>query len=261
MTIAVYNGLDLKNQRIVNLSDPSTSTDAATKQYVDNLVQGMSWKQPVRAASTANVTVATPGTTLDGVTLAVNDRVLLKDQTTTSQNGIWVWTASGSPLTRAVDANTTPELRNATTYVSEGTVNADRAYVQTTEVTTVDTTAQTWVQTGGGTTYTAGNGLSLASTTFSVQAVASGGISVVAGGVQLDTAIAVRKFAANVGDGTSTTLTVTHNLNTQDVTVMVRDATTNAMVLCDIIANGVNTVQLTFATAPTSNQFRCVVHA
>src|SRR5881397_2207237 len=96
-------GIDLSGQRAQNASDPSAATDLVTKQYADALVRGLSWKDEVVAASTGNVTLATPGTTLDGVTLATNDRILLKDQTNAFDNGIYVWTGSAVALTRAVD--------------------------------------------------------------------------------------------------------------------------------------------------------------
>lgn len=258
-----YNGIDSANQRVLNVADPTSATDAANKQYVDALLQGLSWKAPVRVASTANLTISAPGATINGVTMVINDRFLAKDQTTTSQNGIYIWNGAAVAATRALDANSTAELRNATVYVSEGTVGADTAYVQTAEVTTVDTTAQTWVQTGGGTTYSAGNGLQLTSTTFSVLAdpVAGGGIVVSAAGVRVDTAVVVRKFAANIGNGSLTSIAVTHNLGTTDITYSLKEVSTSAIVEADVVVTDGNNVTFTFATAPTTNQFRVVIHA
>ena len=123
----VMNGLDLQSQKVVNLADPSANTDAANKQYVDNVARGLMWKAPVRASATANVVLAAPGATFDGVTLAANDRVLLKAQTTGSENGIWVWTGAAAALTRATDADTGTELAPGTSVtVTEGTPTATR---------------------------------------------------------------------------------------------------------------------------------------
>lgn len=112
-----------------------------------------SWKQAVRAASNVNHTLASAienGDVIDGVTLATGDRVLLKAQTAGAENGIWVVKASGTP-DRAVDANTGPLLVNATVYVSEGSTNADTAWVCTTNAPiTPGTTALVWAQVGGG---------------------------------------------------------------------------------------------------------------
>ena len=85
-------------------------------------------------------------------------------------------------------------------------------------------------------------------------------MSVVAGGIQLDSSIAVRKFSANVGNGSSTSIAVTHNLGTKDVTVAVREVSSDALVLADVVATDTNNVTVTFATAPASSAFRVTVH-
>lgn len=258
-------GIDLQSQRAVNVADPSSATDAANKQYVDAKVNGLEWKAHVRAATTTNGTLASAyanGSSIDGVTLATGDRILLKDQTTGSENGIYTVNASGAP-TRATDADGAGELvANASVFVSEGTANADKAFTCTTNgAITVGTTSTAWAQVGGGggTTYSAGNGLSLASTTFSVSPKASGGLIVDGTGVYLDTAIAARRYATAIGDGTSTTITVTHNLGTRDVVVAIYNATTYEVVDADVVNATTTTVTITFATAPTSAQYRAVV--
>ncbi len=258
----IMNGLDLQSQKIVALADPSANTDAANKQYVDNVARGLSWKAPVRAASTANVTLASPGATIDGVALAANDRLLLKNQTTASENGIWVWTASGSALSRAADADTNGELAPGTSVsVAEGTAGADKVFMIISDAAiTIGTTSQTWGQLAGGTTYTGGNGINVAGSVITAVAAASGGLSVVAGGIQLDTSIAVRKFSANVGNGAATSIAVTHNLGTQDITLALREVATQAGVLVDWVATDANTATLTFAVAPASNAYRLTVH-
>lgn len=119
-------------------------------------VEALSWKQAVRAASTANVTLASAvenGDTIDGVTLATGDRVLLKNQTAGAENGIYTVNASGAP-TRSTDADAGAELVNAAVIVSEGTANADTAWICTTNApVTLGTTSLTWAAfgaTGGG---------------------------------------------------------------------------------------------------------------
>ena len=110
------------------------------KSYVDTLLQGQKWKQSVRVATTASVTLATQvenGDTIDGVTLATGDRVLIKDNTT--ENGIYTVNASGAP-TRALDADTGTELVAATVIVQEGTVNADKGFVCTNNSITIGAT-------------------------------------------------------------------------------------------------------------------------
>ena len=257
----VMNGLDLQSQKIVNLADPSATTDATNKQYVDNVARGLQWKAPVRAASTATVVLGVPGATLDGVALAANDRVLLKNQTAPAENGIWVWTGAAAALTRAVDADTGGELAPGTAVTAtEGTANGDKVFnIISDAAITIGTTSQTWGQLGGGTTYTGGNGISVAGSVITAVAAASGGVQVVAGGIQLDTSIAARKFSANVGNGALTSIAVTHNLGTQDVTVALREVASQAFTLVDWVATDTNTVTLTFAAAPANNAFRVAI--
>lgn len=257
MSRQVTNGLNLQNRPIDAVADPSGPQQAATKNYVDAALRGLDWKQEVVAASTGNVTLAAPGTTLDGITLAANDRILLKDQTAQAENGIWIWTASGAALTRALDADSGSELSGATTTVQRGTVNADRVYrITTDDAITVGTTAITLAQVGGGgAAYLGGNGLVLTGLTFDV--VAGTGISVTADAVAIDTAVVARKFAVNCTATTSST--ATHNFGTRDVMVTVYDTTTFEEVLADVVHTDVNTVTVNFATAPAAGAFRIVV--
>lgn len=172
MAVPFLTGIDLRNQRAVAVGSPSSATDAVNKQYVDDLLAGLRWKAPVRAASTTNGTLASAyenGDTLDGVTLATGDRILVKDQTTQTENGIYVVNVSGAP-TRAGDADSTAELNAATVLVLSGTVNSDKAYTQTTDNPTIGTHNIVWVQFGGGTAYSAdGQGIELSGTTFALE--------------------------------------------------------------------------------------------
>lgn len=260
----VMNGLDLQSQKIVSLADPSAATDAANKQYVDNVARGLQWKAPVRVATTTNGALASAyanGQSIDGVTLATGDRILLKDQTTASENGLYIVNASGAP-TRAVDADTGGELAPGTSVtVTAGTVNGDKVFMIVSDAAiTIGTTAQTWGQLGGGgTSYTGGNGINVAGSVISAVAAASGGISVVAGGIQLDSSIAARKFSASIGNGAATSIAVTHNLGTKDVKVTVRQNSNDEHVLADVVSTDINTVTVTFATAPASNAMRVTV--
>lgn len=138
-------------------SDGKIATQKATKTYTDTAiaaaVNGLSWKQRVRAATTANGTLATDfenGDTVDGVVLATGDRILLKNQSTGAENGIYVVAASGAP-TRATDADSGAELVNATVFVSEGTTNADTIWTCTTNATiTVGSTSLTFATISAG---------------------------------------------------------------------------------------------------------------
>lgn len=121
-------------------------TDAYTKSEVDSFLQGLDPKASVKAATTANITLSAPQT-IDGISVIAGDRVLVKDQSTASQNGIYV-VAAGA-WTRATDMNLASEFAGAYVFVEQGTVNADRAYVCTNDTVTVDTTNITFVQFAG----------------------------------------------------------------------------------------------------------------
>lgn len=295
MAVKFLTGVDLNNQRGRAFSDPQTATDAATKQYVDNLLAGLKWKTEVRAATTANGALATAfenGDTLDGVVLATGDRILIKDQTTQTENGIYTVNSSGTP-TRATDADSSAELDSATVFVRAGTVNADKAYTQTTDLPTIGSSNIVWVQFGGGGSYTAdGQGIELSGSTFSLEldgtslsksasgvrigsaAAANGltessgllsvgagtGITVNANDVAVDTSVVARKYVrTTIGDGSSTTITVTHNLGTTGVQVELFLTSTGATEFCDVTNRATNAVDLVFATAPATNAYTVVV--
>ena len=150
-TIATQNAnnVALTGGTITGLGDPSSSSEAATKNYVDNLVTGLRTRVIARVASTANVVLASGlenGDTLDGVTLATGNRVLLKNQTTTSQNGLYTVVASGT-ASRDTEFDTISELAGQLILVSEGTTNADTMYLCTSDTSaTLGSSAITYTQ-------------------------------------------------------------------------------------------------------------------
>ena len=150
-TIATQNAnnVALTGGTITGLGDPSVSSEAATKNYVDTLVTGLRTRVIARVASTANVVLASGlenGDTLDGVTLATGNRVLLKNQTTTSQNGLYTVVASGT-ASRDTEFDTISELAGQLILVSEGTTNADTMYLCTTDTSaTLGSSAITYTQ-------------------------------------------------------------------------------------------------------------------
>lgn len=251
--------LDLVNKRVINVSDPASPQDAATKNYVDTIVRGLDWKQEVMATSTANVSLTAPGTSLDGVTLTAQDRVLLKDQTLPAENGVYLWTGAAAALVRTLDADTWTELTGATVTVQRGTVNADKVYrVTADDGGTLGTTAVTLALVGGaGSVYTAGNGLTLTSLDFNVGA--GNGILVTADSVIVDPAVVARKFSTTVGNGTLTSFPVVHSLGTRDVAVVCYDVASFEEVLVDSFRTDANTVTIIFATAPAASSYRVVV--
>jgi hypothetical protein len=150
-TIATQNAnnVALTGGSITGLGDPATSSEAATKNYVDNLVAGLRTRAVARVGSTANVVIASElenGDTIDGVTLVTGDRVLLKNQSTASQNGLYIVVASGA-ASRDPEFDTITELAGQLILVSEGSANADDLYLCTTDTSaTLGSSAITYTQ-------------------------------------------------------------------------------------------------------------------
>ena len=207
--------VSLNGQKITGLADPTGAQDAATKAYVDATRQGLDVKDSVRVASTASLTLSAPGGTIDGVTLSSGDRVLVKNQSTASQNGIYVWNGASAPMTRAADADTAGEITGGTfVFVEEGTAHADSGWVVTTDGTiTIGTTAISWAQFSGAGQIEAGDGLTKSGSALNVGA--GTGIVVNADDVALTgQALAFHNlssdgFVARTGAGTVAARTIT----------------------------------------------------
>jgi len=152
-------------------ADPTQALQAATKQYVDAVAQGLNVHASCIAATTANVNLANAleaGDVIDGVTLVAGDRVLVKNQSTASQNGIYVVQATGAAV-RATDFDTPTEIVPGDfVFVSGGTNYDNTGWVQTDKVTTVGTDPINFTQFSGAGTYQAGNGLTLTGNSFSI---------------------------------------------------------------------------------------------
>lgn len=153
------------NSRVTGLAAPASPLDATTKEYVDSVVAGLSWKMAVSVLSTANVVVTAPtSSTIGGATLSVGNRVLLTNQIDNTQNGIWVFNGVGIAMTRSTDASTPTQLNGSAVFVQVGT-NADQGWTQTAQLSS-SFAGQVWVQFTSGTAYNAGTGLTLVGNTF-----------------------------------------------------------------------------------------------
>ena len=184
--VTISGSLDMDSgtsATITGLASPTNDSDAATKGYVDALAQGIDAKASVVVATTANITLS--GTqTIDGIALSVGDRVLVKDQTTQSGNGIYL--VAASTWTRTTDANTWDELVAAFTFVEKGTTQANNGYISTiTAGGTLGTTAITFAQFSGAGQITAGAGMVKSGNTLNVQTASSSRIVVGADEIDL----------------------------------------------------------------------------
>lgn len=261
MSKQVLSDFDFNNAaRIVNLPDPTLAQHPATKAYVDSAVEGLAWKDSVRVASTANLTLTGPGATIDGITLAANDRVLVKDQTTASQNGLYIWNGAAVSMTRSADANTFAELEQAVVTVEEGT-SAGASFRQTAVNGTIDSTSVAW--TSFGTSAAAATETTAGILEIATQAETDTGTDDLRSVTPMKLANwsgRKRKATASIGDGSATSFNLDHNFNTRDVTVEVyRNSGNYDSVLCDVTRPSVNRVTLTFAAAPAASAFNVVV--
>jgi len=177
---APTGAVSLNSQKITGLADPTADADAANKGYVDGVAQGLDVKDSVVATTTANGTLSTAfanGQSIDGVTLQTGDRILIKNQTTASQNGIYNVQASGAP-SRATDMATGANAAGAFVFVEQGTVNAENGFTCTSDTgsAVVGTNNLTFAQFSGAGQIIAGDGLDKSGNTLSVDLKANGGL-------------------------------------------------------------------------------------
>ena len=210
---APTSAVSMNSQKITGLADPTGDNDAANKGYVDGVAQGLDVKDSVVATTTANGTLSTAfanGQSIDGVTLQTGDRILIKNQTTASQNGIYNVNASGAP-SRTTDMATGANAAGAFVFVEQGTVNAENGFTCTSDTgsAVVGTNNLTFAQFSGAGQVLAGDGLDKSGNTLSVDLKANGGL------VIESTEIAVKLDASSItgtlaiGDGGTGATTAT----------------------------------------------------
>ena len=207
------SNVSFNSQKITNLGDPTADADAANKGYVDGVAQGLDVKDSVVATTTANGTLSSAfanGESIDGVTLQTGDRILIKNQSTASQNGIYNVQASGAP-SRTTDMGTGSNAAGAFVFVEQGTVNAENGFTCTSDTgsAVVGTNNLTFAQFSGAGQIIAGDGLDKSGNTLSVDLKANGGL------VIESTEIAVKLDASSItgtlaiGDGGTGATTAT----------------------------------------------------
>ena len=260
MARKIFTDFDFQSvSKVVNLPAPSATGDAVPKSYVDSLVEGLAWKDSCRVATQSNLNLSAPGATVDGITMVSGDRMLVRTQTTTSQNGIYVWNGAASAATRSLDASTFPELEQAVTTVEEGT-SAAATYRQDQINGTIDSSAVSWVSFG--TSAPAASETTAGIAELATQAEVNTGTDDLRIVTPLKLATwsgRIKKFAVSIGDGSATSYTVTHNLASLDVAVTVFQNSTGEEVITDVTHATSNTLTVVFATAPASNAYRVVV--
>lgn len=265
--------LSLASHKLINLTAGTASGHAVEFDQLNtaiaNATAGIVWKQPVRVATTANVATLAGGApnSVDGVTVVLNDRILVKNQSTAAQNGIYkvttVGTGANGTWARDTDADTAAELQGGVVVsVDEGTAANNTMWMLSTDVTTLGTDAVTWTQFGTGTTYTASLGVQLVGSDFRANLgtglTLSGNQIVPDFGTGTNKVMRAKVAVGSVPSG-SVDATVNHAFglaNRDDYLCEVTEAATNAKVLCGVASTDVNNIVISFDTAPTSNQYR-----
>ena len=260
MAKKIFTDFDFQSvSKVINLPSPSSSGDAASKSYVDSLVEGLAWKDSCRVATQANLNLSSPGATIDGITMASQDRVLVRSQSTASENGIYVWNGASTAMTRSLDASTFAELEQAVTTVEEGT-SAAVTYRQDQVNGTIGSSTISWVSFGTSAPAASESTAGIAELATQAETDAGTDDARIVTPLKLATwSGRIKKYSVSIGDGSATSYTVTHNLASRDVHVTIYNASTYDEVLTDVTHTTTDTLTIVFATAPSSNAYRVVV--
>lgn len=263
MSTPVNTVLDFLNQRgIIGLLPATSNGQPVVYEQLNAAIEGIAWKDDVRVRAPGNVTIASPGASIDGITMAAGDRVLVPNQTTTTENGIYIWNGAATPMTRAADASTFDELEAAVVTVTEGT-SAGVTYRQTQVNGVIGTNSP--VFTTFGTSAPAASETTSGIAEIATQAETDAGTDDLRFVTPLKLATysgRAKRYSADIGDASATSIVVTHNLNTLDVQVQVYENTgSKREVMVEKQRTGVNSVTIVMATAPALNGYRVTVQA
>jgi hypothetical protein len=241
------NDVDFNNKKIRNLLDPTNDQDAATKNYVDMLVQGLNAKRSVLCATTTNITLSGVQT-IDTIFCNIGTRVLVKDQTSPAENGIYIVQASA--WYRASDMNTWSEVPSAYTFIEAGATNSDQGWTCTADFGgTLDTTAINWIKFSTQGTILAGNALTKSGNTLNVNVGAS--IVITSNALEVHDDYKRKKVTTSITcDGVSTAFVKTHSLNSTRVEVQVFDPA----IPDDVTRISTSQIRVYFGKAPANGK-------
>lgn len=239
---------------------PATQTgEPVTYEQWKAALDGFAWKDNARVATQSNINIASPGATIDGITLVVGDRVLVKAQSATSQNGIYIWNGAAVSMSRSDDASTADELESAVIPVDEGT-DAGAAYRQTAVNFILDTNPVTFVLafsvTPPASTTQAG---AIEIATQGEVDTGTDTLRAVTPATLKDSSHIVKRNNIDFGDGSATQFDLTHNRNSKDVQVQIRKNSNDALIECYVMALDVNTIRVIATPAPAINELRAVI--
>lgn len=263
MSLQVNTILDFGGRnRAVNLAAAVEAGQPVVFEQLNSAISNINWKDDVRVAAQVNITLASPGADINGIAMAINDRVVLPFQTSAPENGIYIWNGPTTPLTRSGDANTYEKLEAAVVSVTEGS-SAGATYRQTQVNGVLDTNDILWTDFFNAAPDASEVTKGIAE--IASQAEVDGGADdtrIVTPAKLANYVHRAKRYSATIGDASATSITVTHNLGTDDVQVYIREAVGNKrQVLAEVQHTGANSVTVLFDTAPALNSIRVTVQA
>lgn len=248
--------------RLTNLPDGAAPQEAATVAQLNAAIEGLAQKDDVRVASQSNLNLSAPGNTIDSIVMNLNDRVLVKAQTDSTENGIYIFNGDAVPMTRSTDADNGQELNSALVPVTEGT-DSGLSFRQTTVDPTLGVDPILFVVFGTVSPPASETTAGIAEIATQAEVDAGTDDTRIVTPLKLANFAGLTiKFSTDIGDGSNTQYTVTHNLNSEDVNYSIRNnAGDKDFVIADVRVIDANNIQVDFSSAPTLNQLRVVVFA
>jgi hypothetical protein len=248
--------------KVTGLPNAVAGTDAVPLSQLRGMLEGNSWKDAVRVASTVNINLAAPGATIDAIAMVTGDRFLAKDQTAQTENGLYVWNGAAVAAVRADDASTFLELEGAVVRVEEGTANAGTKWAQTQVNGTIGTNNVIWMSDTGSAPSASETTAGIAE--FATQAETDAGsldtVTITPLKLKNWSGRKLKTAPTNIGDGTATAFNIDHNFNTRDVIPLCyRNSGSFDDIDVAITRPTVNRVTFTFITAPTTAQYSVTI--
>ncbi len=275
--------INIGGYRITGASDASGASDYVTKGQFDSALQGLTNKHTADYATTAALAANTysNGTsgvgatltanangalTVDTISVAAGDTVLVKDEVDLTHNGLYSVTQEGDGstpyiLTRVSEMDTATEFSGAVIAIRSGSANNGTLWLMTAnDPFVVGTDDVEFININSATVLTAGDGIDITANVITVKLASGGGLQFNGSGeVEMIELFSDHKYVANIGNGSAQSFTLTHNFGTRDVTVAVFDNATYKEPIVDITHSTTNTTVIDFGTVPTSNQYRVVI--
>lgn len=257
MAVTIRQHIDMGNiARITNLAAPINDNDAVRKVDLNSAVEGISWKDAVKVATQGNINLASPGATIDGVTIVNGDRILVKAQTLSKDNGIYIFNTASSLMVRAIDCDSSDKLEQAIVAVEEGSSgNVTYRQTQVNFILGTDDILWTTFGTSAGPSTENSSGIIEIATQAEVNAGADDTRAITP--LKLATSpFTVKRYNAVFGDNSTTLFAFTHNIGSRHVFAKVfKNSAPYNEVLAQIEFDDDNTVSVEFAVAPSTNEY------